>query len=95
MLDARELAEQLDWQEDGLCRAYGVEVFFGPDQAESEVDKEAREAQAKAICRRCPVAAPCLEFAMDTNQKYGIWGGLTDRERASLKRRRARSQRAS
>jgi WhiB family transcriptional regulator, redox-sensing transcriptional regulator len=41
------------------------------------------------------VREPCLEFAMETNQKYGIWGGLTDKERASLKRRRARSRRAS
>jgi WhiB family redox-sensing transcriptional regulator len=95
LLDARELVEQLDWQEDGLCRQYNVEIFFGPDQPETEIEKDAREEHAKAICRHCPVITPCLEFAMDTNQKYGIWGGLTDRERASLKRRRARSHRAS
>ena len=70
-------------------------LFFGPDQCESELEKQGRDGRAKAICQSCPVLAPCLEFAMDTNQKYGIWGGLTDKERASLKRRRARARRAS
>ncbi|MDQ3915075.1 MAG: WhiB family transcriptional regulator [Actinomycetota bacterium] len=69
-------------------------TFFG-EEGESELEKQAREGRAKAICRTCPVAEPCLEFAMETNQKYGIWGGLTDKERASLKRRRARARRAS
>lgn len=87
--------EQLDWQEDALCREYDVDLFFGPDQPESEIEKQAREAHAKTVCQRCPVKEPCLEFAMETNQKYGIWGGLTDKERASLKRRRARARRAS
>jgi WhiB family transcriptional regulator, redox-sensing transcriptional regulator len=87
--------EKLDWQEQAACRSYDNVLFFGPDQGESEREKQAREARAKAVCQRCPVADPCLEFAMETNQKYGIWGGLTDKERASLKRRRARARRAS
>ena len=85
----------LEWQEQAACRGYDNLLFFGPDQGESELEKQSREARAKAICQRCPVAEPCLEFAMETNQKYGIWGGLTDKERASLKRRRARARRAS
>jgi WhiB family redox-sensing transcriptional regulator len=87
--------EKLDWQEQAACRDYDNVLFFGPDQGESELEKQAREARAKSICQRCPVSEPCLEFAMETNQKYGIWGGLTDKERASLKRRRARARRAS
>jgi WhiB family redox-sensing transcriptional regulator len=83
-----------DWQEEALCRGYDNIVFFG-DEGESELEKQGREARAKAICKTCPVADPCLEFAMETNQKYGIWGGLTAKERASLKRRRARARRAS
>jgi WhiB family redox-sensing transcriptional regulator len=86
--------DKLDWQEEASCRAYDNLVFFG-EEGESELEKQAREARAKAICRACPVLEPCLEFAMETNQKYGIWGGLTDKERASLKRRRARARRAS
>jgi WhiB family redox-sensing transcriptional regulator len=87
--------DKLDWQEQAACRNYDNVLFFGPDQGESELEKQAREARAKAVCQRCPVSDPCLEFAMETNQKYGIWGGLTDKERASLKRRRARARRAS
>ena len=86
--------DRLDWQEDAACRAYENVVFFG-DEGESELEKQARESRAKVVCRSCPVQEPCLEFAMETNQKYGIWGGLTDKERASLKRRRARARRAS
>ena len=90
-----DAADQLDWQEQAACRDYDNILFFGPDQGESEIEKQAREARAKMVCQGCPVAEPCLEFAMETNQKYGIWGGLTDKERASLKRRRARARRAS
>lgn len=90
-----DAADQLDWQEQAACRDYDNVLFFGPDQGESEIEKQAREARAKVVCQSCPVAEPCLEFAMETNQKYGIWGGLTDKERASLKRRRARARRAS
>lgn len=87
--------DRLDWQEDAACREYDNILFFGEDQGESELERQARESEAKAVCQRCPVAEPCLEFAIETNQKYGIWGGLTDKERASLKRRRARARRAS
>lgn len=87
--------ENTDWQELAACRRHDNTLFFGPDHGESELEKQARELRAKAVCETCPVAEPCLEFAMETNQKYGIWGGLTDKERASLKRRRARARRAS
>ena len=90
-----DYADQLDWQERAACRDYDNEMFFGPDQGESEIERQAREARAKVVCQGCPVREPCLEFAMETNQKYGIWGGHTDKERASLKRRRARARRAS
>jgi WhiB family redox-sensing transcriptional regulator len=89
-----EPLEILDWQEEAACREYDNLLFFG-EEGEPELEKQAREARAKTVCQRCPVAEPCLEFAMETNQKYGIWGGLTDKERASLKRRRARARRAS
>ncbi len=86
--------EILEWQESAACRDYDNLLFFG-EEGESELERQARETRAKAVCATCPVREPCLEFAMETNQKYGIWGGLTDKERASLKRRRARSRRAS
>jgi WhiB family redox-sensing transcriptional regulator len=40
---------------------------------------------AKSVCRECPVRAQCLEFALDTNEKYGVWGGLSERERKALR----------
>lgn len=89
-----DVVEELDWQEEALCRTLPNILFFG-EEGESELERQGREHRAKAVCDRCPVAEPCLEFAMETNQKYGIWGGLTDKERASLKRRRARARRAS
>lgn len=47
---------------------------------------------AKAVCARCPVVADCLSFALDTNLGYGVWGGMSEEERASLKRRAARDR---
>ena len=90
-----ESDEQLEWQEDAACRTHDNMLFFGADDGESELERQSREAQAKAVCHSCPVRESCLEFAMDTNQRYGIWGGYTDKERGSLKRRRARARRAS
>ncbi len=95
VLSASEPLDKLDWQESAACRDYDNGLFFGPEQGEHELERQQREAEAKAVCQRCVVIEPCLEFAMDTNQKYGIWGGLNEKERASLKRRRARSRRAS
>ena len=41
--------------------------------------------EAKAICRMCPVAAECLTYALDTKQEFGVWGAMTERERAKLR----------
>ncbi len=90
-----EFDEHLEWQEEAACRQYDNNLFFGAEEGESELERQTRESHAKSICHTCPVRNPCLEFAMDTNQKYGIWGGYTDKERGSLKRRRARARRAS
>ena len=51
--------------------------------------------KAKAVCRRCTVAEQCLKWAMETNQDAGVWGGLSEDERRSMKRRAARARRAS
>lgn len=49
--------------------------------------------EAKAICAQCPVRAACLEFAIATNQPYGIWGGANASERRSIRRRRLAERR--
>jgi WhiB family redox-sensing transcriptional regulator len=53
-------------------------------------------AAAKAVCAGCDVRADCLEFAISTNQEYGIWGGTSEEERRVLRRQwRARQRRAA
>ena len=53
-------------------------------------------AAAKAVCARCSVRAACLEFAIASNQEYGVWGGTSEEERRALRRAwRARGRRAS
>ncbi|ANB00278.1 Transcription factor WhiB [Mycobacteroides chelonae CCUG 47445] len=70
------------WQTYGRCRHASVdpELFFPCDRELRSV-RRMREQQAKSICRRCPVAAVCLTYALQTRQPYGIWGGATETER--------------
>lgn len=63
-----------DWRQEGQCSQTDPELFF-PEQGGSST----REAQK--ICLGCKVAEQCLEFAIANNEQFGIWGGLTRRER--------------
>jgi WhiB family redox-sensing transcriptional regulator len=56
-------------------------LFYPPLRPEKKVVRLSREASAKAVCAGCPVAAACLQSAFANDERYGIWGGLTDRER--------------
>jgi WhiB family redox-sensing transcriptional regulator len=49
--------------------------------------------QAKAVCRRCPVTDECLQWALETNQDAGVWGGMSEDERRSLRRSRQHRRR--
>jgi WhiB family redox-sensing transcriptional regulator len=51
--------------------------------------------KAKAVCARCTVTEICLQYALETGQDSGVWGGLSEDERRALKRRAARARRAS
>ena len=79
----------MDWRHRALCRDEDPELFFpigttGP--ATTQVDT------AKVVCRRCPVAAECLTWALETGQEAGVWGGTSEDERRALRRRtRARA----
>jgi WhiB family redox-sensing transcriptional regulator len=64
------------WMDSALCTQADPDAWF-PDQGGS-----AKE--AKKVCRACPVAVECLDFALATNERFGIWGGLTELERRSL-----------
>jgi WhiB family redox-sensing transcriptional regulator len=70
------------WRMYAACRGEDAVHFFTPG-----ADAVAR---AKAVCRRCPVASDCLDYALDVNEPFGIWGGLTEAERARVARHRRR-----
>ena len=69
----------LAWQVDALCAQTDPEAFF-PEKGGSTRD-------AKRICTSCDVRGECLEYALNNDERFGIWGGLSERERRKLKRR--------
>ena len=72
------------WWQRAACKGPQSAVFFPPSQPERKEEREEREERAKAICRRCPVLTPCLDYALDIREPHGIWGGLNELERKSL-----------
>ncbi len=72
--------DALSWQADALCAQTDPEAFF-PEKGGSTRD-------AKRICTGCDVKAECLEYALQNDERFGIWGGLSERERRRLRRSR-------
>ncbi|GAA1240218.1 hypothetical protein GCM10009665_33850 [Kitasatospora nipponensis] len=73
------------WQLLAACRGADDSLFFHP-AGERNPAHDDRDAAAKTVCARCPVRAACLEHALRTDERYGIWGGLTAEERAAGRR---------
>lgn len=67
-----------EWQERALCAQTDPEAFFP--------DKGGSTREAKRICLGCEVQAKCLEYALDHDERFGIWGGLSERERRRLRK---------
>ena len=67
------------WQERSLCAETDPEAFFP--------EKGGSTREAKKICTGCEVKAECLEYALANDERFGIWGGLSERERRRLRRR--------
>ena len=84
-------ADLWDWQLEAACRGVDSDVFFHPDRERGEA-RERREAQAKKICAGCPVRQACLDHALKVREPYGVWGGLSEHERAVLLQRRKLSE---
>ena len=80
----------LAWRQDAECRDLDPNLFFPVGVTGPAVDQIAA---AKGICAACPVRAECLEFAITTNQEFGIWGGTSEDERRVLRRKWRASQR--
>ncbi|MGW4406563.1 WhiB family transcriptional regulator [Nonomuraea sp. NPDC004702] len=77
------------WQERARCRGEDLVLFFGPE-GERQPERDVREWKAMLLCRSCPVRTACLNYALDLPEKYGVWGGLSEEERATQRRRRMR-----
>ncbi|MCZ2860521.1 WhiB family transcriptional regulator [Blastococcus sp. VKM Ac-2987] len=78
-----EAAGEAAWRQDALCAETDPEAFFP--------DKGGSTREAKRVCTGCPVRAECLEFALANDERFGIWGGLSERERRRLRLQRRSS----
>ena len=70
--------EALAWQADALCAQTDPEAFFP--------EKGGSTREAKRICDGCEVRSECLDYALANDERFGIWGGLSERERRKLRR---------
>ncbi len=77
MMNGQDLA----WQDLANCRGADPDLFFP--------ERGASTRTAKGICRECSVKNECLEFAIVSSEKFGIWGGMSERERRKIRRQRA------
>ena len=75
------LAEgDLSWQDYANCRGADADLFFP--------ERGASTRKAKAICAACDVRQECLDYAITSGEKFGIWGGMSERERRRVRRQR-------
>lgn len=77
-----------NWHARAACRDEDPELFF-PTGTSGFALMQANE--AKTVCARCPVAATCLETALARNEKWGVFGGMDENERARIRRSRAKA----
>lgn len=74
------------WMPYGLCRQVDADLFF-PEGRGTSITTQTDH--AKTVCNRCPVKSRCLDWAVETGQSSGVWGGLSEDERRPLLRERA------
>lgn len=77
--DADEVVNELQWQERALCAQTDPEAFFP--------EKGGSTREAKRVCLSCEVRVECLDYALANDERFGIWGGLSERERRRVKKR--------
>ena len=73
----------LSWRQRAACRGVDPAVFYPASEEEVEA--------AKSVCARCPVREACLDHALVSRERDGVWGGATERERRRMNRRRRKS----
>ncbi len=74
-------SEEMVWQNYANCLGVDPDLFFP--------ERGASTREAKEVCRGCVVQDECLEFALSNGEKFGIWGGKSERERRRVRRQRA------
>jgi WhiB family redox-sensing transcriptional regulator len=79
----------MDWRYRAACREEDPELFFPVGNSGPAI---LQVAEAKIVCRRCPVMSRCLNWALESGQDAGVWGGMSEDERRALKRRNARTR---
>ncbi|MFZ4515891.1 MAG: WhiB family transcriptional regulator [Acidimicrobiia bacterium] len=84
-LQETEIEDAKRWQEQANCLGVDPDLFFP--------ERGASTREAKAVCAGCEVRVDCLEYALANGEKFGIWGGLSERERRRLRRQRALARR--
>ena len=75
------------WQDQANCLGVDPDLFFP--------ERGASTREAKEVCRGCEVRQQCLDYALANGEKFGIWGGLSERERRRLRRQRAQANRST
>ena len=71
------------WRQHAACKGVEPDIFYPATDDEAEV--------AKAVCAICPVRQPCLEYALASRERDGVWGGATEKERRRILRQRRKS----
>ena len=84
-LNGEPTTSQANWQDQANCLGVDPDLFFP--------ERGASTREAKEVCRGCVVRTDCLEYALVNGEKFGIWGGLSERERRRLRRQRAQATR--
>lgn len=80
-MSSLERIDRHDWQLSASCAGEMGSVFFAPVRTERKGARIIRERRAKTVCASCPVRSECLDHALRHDERFGIWGGLTQRER--------------
>jgi len=81
------VTEESSWQDLANCLGIDPDLFFP--------ERGASTREAKEVCRGCVVQDACLEFALANGEKFGIWGGMSERERRRIRRQRALARAAA
>ena len=83
----RKITLDRSWQEFSNCLGVDPDLFFP--------ERGASTREAKEVCRNCIVQNDCLEYALANSEKFGIWGGMSERERRRIRRQRALARQAA